>query len=62
MKMISMVMLLVELIMQAKVLLSQKGIYPRTHRGLISQFGLEFVKMENSKTISLIYLQELKKI
>ena len=28
----------------AKALLSQKDIYPRTHRGLISQFGLEFVK------------------
>lgn len=27
-----------------KALLSQKSIYPRTHRGLISQFGLEFVK------------------
>lgn len=25
-------------------LLSQKDIYPRTHRGLISQFGLEFMK------------------
>ncbi len=28
----------------AKALLSQRDIYPRTHRGLISQFGLEFVK------------------
>ena len=28
----------------AKALLSEKEIYPRTHRGLISQFGLELVK------------------
>jgi len=27
-----------------KALLAEKGIYPRTHRGLISQFGLELVK------------------
>lgn len=33
-----------EMFFAAKALLSQKGIYPRTHRGLISQFGLEFVK------------------
>ena len=28
----------------ANALLSKKDIYPRTHRDLISQFGLEFVK------------------
>lgn len=28
----------------AKALLSERDIYPRTHRGLISQFGLELVK------------------
>lgn len=28
----------------AKAVLSEKDIYPRTHRGLISQFGLELVK------------------
>lgn len=28
----------------AKALLSEKDSYPRTHRGLISQFGLLFVK------------------
>jgi len=28
----------------AKALLAEKDIYPRTHRGLISQFGLELVK------------------
>lgn len=33
----------------SRALLSQKDIYPRTHRGLISQFGLEFVKKGNFK-------------
>lgn len=28
----------------AKLLLSIKELYPRTHKGVISQFGLEFVK------------------
>ena len=28
----------------AKAILSLKDKYPRTHRGLVSQFGLEFVK------------------
>lgn len=28
----------------ARALLSKRNIYPKTHRGLISQFGLEFVK------------------
>lgn len=28
----------------SKALLAEKDIYPRTHRGLISQFGLELVK------------------
>jgi uncharacterized protein len=28
----------------AKLLLSMKELYPRTHKGVISQFGLEFVK------------------
>ena len=28
----------------AKAILTLKGKYPRTHRGVISQFGLEFVK------------------
>lgn len=28
----------------AKALLSLKDIHPRTHRGVLSQFGLEFVK------------------
>jgi len=28
----------------ARALLSLKNIYPRTHKGIIAQFGLEFVK------------------
>ena len=28
----------------ARALLSKRNIYPKTHRGLISQFALEFVK------------------
>lgn len=28
----------------ARALLSEKNIYPKTHRGVISQFGLKFVK------------------
>jgi uncharacterized protein (UPF0332 family) len=28
----------------ARALLSEKNIYPKTHRGLISQFGLQIVK------------------
>ena len=28
----------------ARALLSAKNIYPKTHRGVISQFGLKFVK------------------
>jgi uncharacterized protein (UPF0332 family) len=28
----------------ARALLSERNIYPKTHRGLISQFALEFVK------------------
>lgn len=28
----------------ARALLSEKSIYPKTHRGVISQFGLKFVK------------------
>lgn len=31
----------------ARALLSQQNIYPKTHRGLISQFGLELVKNRN---------------
>ncbi len=31
----------------ARALLSQQNIYPQTHRGLISQFGLELVKNRN---------------
>lgn len=33
----------------AKALLFGKNIHPRTHRGLISQFGLEFVKNNEFK-------------
>lgn len=28
----------------ARALLTERGMYPKTHRGVISQFGLEFVK------------------
>lgn len=28
----------------ARALLAEKGVYPKTHRGAIAQFGLEFVK------------------
>lgn len=28
----------------ARALLSEKSVYPKTHRGVISQFGLKFVK------------------
>ena len=28
----------------ARALLSERNIYPKTHRGVISQFGLKFVK------------------
>ncbi len=28
----------------ARALLAERGMYPKTHRGVISQFGLEFVK------------------
>ncbi|MDO9045526.1 MAG: HEPN domain-containing protein [Methanobacteriaceae archaeon] len=33
----------------AKALLFEKNIHPKTHRGLISQFGLEFVKKNEFK-------------
>lgn len=33
----------------AKALLFKKNIHPKTHRGLISQFGLEFVKKNEFK-------------
>ncbi|PAV05434.1 HEPN domain-containing protein [Methanobacterium bryantii] len=35
--------------MTARALLSKKDSYPRTYRGLISQFGLLFVKEEKFK-------------
>ncbi|MCK9150522.1 HEPN domain-containing protein [Methanobacterium alcaliphilum] len=33
----------------AKALLLRKNIHPKTHRGLISQFGMEFVKNNEFK-------------
>jgi len=46
----------------AKALLFENDIHPKTHRGLISQFGLEFVKKNNLKRNFLIYLPGHKKI